>query len=214
MAFLVFEGMDGVGKSTLMRLFEDVLKKKGLYYISTREPGGTLLGESIRPLLLSDQNEDPPTTKAELLLYQAARAQHVEKKIEPALREKKWVLCDRFTASSLAFQGGGRKINSKQVKQLNKFATGGLEPDLWILLNLSSKEAIQRIERRLKKSHLELKKDRFESERQDFFEKVRDTYLKLAKKSPKKWLILDANKKSQEMLKELEERLKKDGILP
>lgn len=214
MAFLAFEGMDGVGKTTLIQLFENILQKRKFPYISTREPGGTRLGEELRSLLLSsDSKEDRLTAKAELLLYQAARAQHVESKIQPALKKNNWVLCDRFTASSLAFQAGGGKINSKDVERLNKFATEGTEPDLWVLLDLSPDEAVKRIEKRLQKSNLDLKKDHFESQGKGFFKSVRDTYLKLAKKSPNKWMILDANEDPKRMIQQLEERLKKKGYL-
>lgn len=184
MAFLVFEGLDGAGKSTLMNELVGHLKARSIEVVLTREPGGTSLGEEIRGLLLRRDGE-APTPKAELLLYEAGRAQHVELVIRPALKRKAWVICDRFTASSVAFQSGGRGISSELINELNKIATDDLQPDLWVLLDLSVQEA----ERRMQGREL----DRFEVEAKDFHERVRQSYLQQAKQSPPNWLVLDAS---------------------
>ncbi|MFN7905219.1 MAG: dTMP kinase [Pseudobdellovibrionaceae bacterium] len=143
MPFIVFEGLDGSGKSSLINVFEDDLKNKGISYVRTREPGGTGLGEEIRNLILRHSSE-PPTPRTELLLYQASRSQHVDLLIRPHIEKGDWVLCDRFTASSLAFQGAARGISYQDVVNLNRFATNSLQPDLTVLLDLSVNEAKNR----------------------------------------------------------------------
>ena len=135
MAFIVFEGIDGSGKSTLIGSLVERLKEKELRYKLTREPGGTPLAEEIREMLLRTEGESP-IPRSELLLYQAARAQHVEAVIRPSLGRKEWVLCDRYTSSTLAFQAGGREINEEQIVWLNDYATDKCYPDLWVLLDL------------------------------------------------------------------------------
>jgi dTMP kinase len=194
MAFVVFEGLDGAGKSTLINKLAERLEGASEEVVLTREPGGTELGEEVRKLLLRVDGESP-TALTELLLYEAGRAQHVEKKIQPALDRGAWVICDRFAASSVAFQAGGRALPEELIHKLNEIATSGLTPDVTVLLDLSVEEAKRRMEGR------EL--DRFEIEKQDFHQRVRDSYLSQAKKDPEKWLILDASKSVEELEKEL-----------
>lgn len=189
MAFLVFEGLDGSGKSTLMDRIDSRLQMKKVQVVRTREPGGTQLGDEIRHLILRTVGE-PPASKTELLLYQASRAQHVDKIIQPALQNKSWVLCDRFTASSVAFQSGGRSISEAEVHWLNHFSTSALEPDLTILLDLSVEESRRRQQFRQQKTGLHA--DRMEKEASDFHERVRYSFLQQARANSKSWLVLDA----------------------
>lgn len=196
MRFLAFEGLDGSGKSTLINGLRAEFEKRSIGFVLTREPGGTELGDEIRELLLRVKGE-APIPRAEALLYQAGRAQHVERLIRPALAEKKWVLSDRYAASSVAFQAGGRAINRMQIDWLNDFATGGLQPDLYVLLDLTVEESLRRLEKRGQEA------DRFEREQKKFHESVRQTYLSLAKERPQSWLVLSASDKSEDLLAQL-----------
>lgn len=205
MGFLVFEGLDGVGKSTLIQHMEKFLNQKGIPYLSTQEPGGTPLGDEIKKLLLSKESE-PPVRKAEILLYEASRAQHIEKKIKPALKEKKWILCDRFTVSSVAFQSGGRGLLKKDVVWLNEFVCD-VKPNLWVYLDLSLNQRVNRALKRKKE------KDRMEEENGDFYNRVRLSYLDWIQENKKDWLILDACKRPKEILEDLIRELKKRGLL-
>lgn len=203
MAFIVFEGLDGSGKSSLMGKLQDELLKRKISFIKTREPGGTSLGDEIRQLILRTEGQ-APTPRTELLLYEASRAQHVDCVILPALKLNQWVLCDRYTASSLAFQAGGREISEDWVNRLNDFATNQVYPDLTVLLDLSVDESRKR---RFQRSQ---NQDRMESEADTFHQKVRSAFLNLANKNPDQWLILDASKSIEnltiELLQALEEK--------
>ena len=196
MFFVVFEGLDGSGKSSLMRKLELHLKNTKIDYITTREPGGTSVGDEIREIILKKQL-NPPTARTELLLYQASRAQHVDLVIRPALTQKKWVLCDRFSASSVAFQGGRRGISIEQVEWLNQFSTNELEADLTVLLDLSVEESKKRRQNREQSTGSE--SDRIESEADTFHEKVRQGFLNQACRSPSKWLVLNASLSPDEL---------------
>ena len=184
MPFIAFEGLDGSGKSTLIGSLAEKLKAKGQSVVVTREPGGTRLGDEIRKLLLAVR-EDPPVPRAELFLYEAARAQHVDAVIRPAIARGEWVLCDRFAASTLAFQCGGRRLEERVVGALNAIAVDGVEPDLWILLDLPVEESLKRRQNR------GTALDRFEREEQDFHERVRRHYLQQASKGGN-WAVIDA----------------------
>lgn len=208
--FLVFEGLDGSGKSSLMRSLEDRLNKDKISFHRTREPGGTPLGDEIREMILRTQGPNP-LPRAELLLYEASRAQHVDQVIRPKLASGEWVLCDRFAASSVAFQGGGREISEADVVTLNTFATGGLEADLTVLLDLSVEESRKR--RQSRGVALGETEDRIESEADDFHEKVRQSFLKQARANETKWLVLDASKTPQELSAELLHALIERGFL-
>lgn len=210
MAFVVFEGLDGSGKSTLIKKLSDHLKSQNIQVELTREPGGTPLAEDIRHLLLRTSGE-APTALTELLLYEASRAQHVAQKIRPALDRGAWVLCDRFTGSTLAFQCGGRGLDRTQVQTLNQIATEGLEPDLWVLLDLSLEESLRRRQHRDDSGEKAL--DRFELEQQQFHQRVRDYYLRLAKEQPQKWLVLNAEASPDQVYAELTSRLRQGGWL-
>lgn len=201
MRFLAFEGLDGSGKSTLMQGLRSEFGKRGLPYVDTREPGGTPLGDKIRQMLLTVEGV-APVPRAEALLYQADRAQNVETLIKPALAKGTWVISDRFAASSVAFQTGGRAIEREQVDWLNQFATAGLEPDLYVLLDLTVEESMKRLSRRGQDI------DRFEREKSDFHERVRQAYLQMAKASPERWLVLDASDRPENLQKKLIDTLK------
>ena len=194
MAFIVFEGLDGSGKSTLIRGLAEELKSRGIEFVLTREPGGTPLGEEIRQLLLRTEGE-APTPLCELFLYQAIRAQHVEKKILPELKKGRWVISDRYSASTWAFQAGGRQIEDAMIEKLNEFATGDCQPHLWVLLDLTTEEANRRMNLRGPDN-----KDRFEVEKHPFHERVRKKYLEIAKKQPN-WFCLPSSD-TPEALKE------------
>lgn len=201
MAFLAFEGMDGAGKSSLISLLEKELQNRGLRFVKTREPGGTPLAEEIRQMLLK-KTGDTPTPRAELLLYEAGRAQHVDQVIKPALKAGHWVLCDRFAASSLAFQCGGRGLPRDMVDTFNVFATDGVMPDLNILLDVPVETGLDRM-------NLRKELDRFESEKKDFHERVRRFYLSEAERDPSVWHVIDSSQGTpQDSFKHLLELLK------
>lgn len=198
--FLVFEGLDGSGKSTLIRAISEVLKKSQQKLILTREPGGTPLAEEIRSLILRTGSE-VPVPQTELLLYAASRAQHVAQVIQPALTRGEWVLCDRFSASTVAFQCFARKLARPEVEWLNQFAQQGTSPDLYILLDLTVDESRRRLDGRV--DSLGQKSDRMELENRQFHEAVRQGYLAQAKEDPTHWLVLDATKSPEELLTEV-----------
>ncbi|MCX7654641.1 MAG: dTMP kinase [Fervidobacterium sp.] len=168
--FVSFEGIDGCGKSTQVELFTEYLKSKNLDFVKVREPGGTELGEKIRQLLINQQM----CARSELLLFLASRAQLVEEIIKPALRNKKVVVADRFAHSSLAYQGCGRELGIDTVQLLNDFATDKVYPDIVFFIDVSVDIAMSRIKN--------TQKDRIEREERDFWEKIRDCYIELAKK--------------------------------
>lgn len=210
MRFIVFEGLDGSGKSSLMRALEAELEKRSIQFHRTREPGGTPLGDEIRNMIL--RKEGPaPSPRTELLLYEASRAQHVEQVIRPKLAKGEWVLCDRFAASSVAFQGGGREISEEHVISLNNFATGGLHADLTVLLDLSVEESRKR--RQGRGAQTGESEDRIESEADSFHEKVRQSFLKQAKADPQGWLVLDAQLTPEQLFVKLMDALLVKKIL-
>ncbi|KHD87445.1 MAG: thymidylate kinase [Bdellovibrio sp. ArHS] len=210
MKFLVFEGLDGSGKSSLMRSLEAELVRRGIAFCRTREPGGTPLGDEIRNMILRTEGASP-LPRTELLLYEASRAQHVEQVIRPALAQGTWVLCDRFTASSVAFQGGGRDISEKDVMALNDFATGGLKPHLTVLLDLSVEES--RARRQGRGAANGESEDRIESEADSFHEKVRQSFLKQARAEADAWLVLNAQETPEVLFQQLLKALAEKNIL-
>lgn len=205
MAFIVFEGLDGSGKSTLMNRLSQTLKDRNIDHDLTREPGGTDLGDKLRDLIMS-KSDHAPTSRAELLMYEASRAQLVETWIKPRLEKGRWVMSDRFAASSLAFQAGGRSIAESDVIWLNQFATFGLEPDLYILLDVTVEESKRR--RKHRQDTTGVGEDRIEAEKDDFHSRVRDGFLKLAKQNPKQWFVLSAELSTEKMLEQVVQRLK------
>ncbi len=167
--FITLEGVEGVGKSTNLALISEFVKSGGYDVLVTREPGGTALGERVREILL-DKDEHGMTPMAELLLMFAARAQHVEEVIKPALARGIWVVSDRFTDSSYAYQGGGRQLGSDAVAALERQVLGGFRPDLVIILDLDVQAGLERASK-------VSEADRFESEEREFFERVRAAFV-------------------------------------
>lgn len=204
MAFLAFEGIDGSGKSTLIQRLYKELKSQAIPAVITREPGGTPLSEELREILIRVEG-DTPTPRTESLLYQAARAQHVDRVIRPAVESGQWVLCDRFTASTLAFQSGGRGVSESEIHWLNQYSTGGLLPDLNILLDLSPEMGRQR--RMNRYSQNQDHQDRFEREEEVFHNRVRDHYLKQAQEAPNQWVVLSAEVTPEEIYQNLRSQL-------
>ena len=182
--FITFEGIEGVGKSTNIAHFTRAIEKRGHTVLTTREPGGTPLAERIRDLV-AEHGDEPMPDIAELLLVFASRALHVNNLIRPALTAGTWVVCDRFTDSSRAYQGGGRGLPQEDINQLADWVHGDLRPDLTILLDAPVETGMSRAEQR---SDL----DRFEMERSEFFTRARETYLGLAVAEPDRFVIVDA----------------------
>jgi len=183
--FISIEGVEGVGKSTNIEYIESLLARHGIEYVSTREPGGTPLAEKIRGLLL-DRDGGAMEPMTELLLMFAARVQHVQEFIRPNLAAGKWVVCDRFTDSSYAYQGGGRQLGLDAVARLEAFALGDFRPDLTLVLDLP-------VEQGLKRASDRSTEDRFELEDVEFFNRVRQTFLTLAAKDGR-YHVVDASR--------------------
>lgn len=186
--FITIEGSEGVGKSTQVGALRDFLAAKGHEVVVTREPGGTLRAEGIRALLLNATDEPMPAT-CELLLVFAARSTHLQNLIVPALERGAWVVCDRFTDATYAYQGGGRGVDAAQIALLETLVQGALRPDLTLLLDTSTQIAMERAQRRNQERGAA---DRFEVERADFFERVRITYLERAGREPDRFCVIDA----------------------
>jgi len=180
--FITLEGGEGVGKSTNLDFAAERLRQAGLEVVTTREPGGTPLAEAIRSLLL-DVRDEPMDELAELLLVFAARAQHLARVVKPALARGAWVLCDRFTDATYAYQGGGRGLDEDVIAALEATVQQGLQPDLTLYLDLPLEVAEARLGGR--------ERDRFEREERGFFQRVREAYLARAAKSPR-FRIIDA----------------------
>jgi dTMP kinase len=189
--FLTLEGAEGVGKSTNIEFITQYLEQRGIDYVLTREPGGTQLGERIRELLLA-VHEESMSELTELLLVFAARAQHLDKIIEPALAAGKWVVCDRFTDATFAYQGAGRGLSMETIGELESMVQGELRPDLTLILDLDPEIGMQRASNRG-----EL--DRFEREQMSFFRHVRQGYLDIAQAEPERCTVIDAAKSLEDV---------------
>ncbi|SNS45694.1 thymidylate kinase [Anaerovirgula multivorans] len=196
--FISIEGLDGAGKSTQMAFMEKFFQQRGFEVLLTREPGGTIIGEKIRDIILDRQHQEMADT-TEALLYAASRAQHVKELIVPALQEEKVVLCDRFVDSSIAYQGGARGLGQEAVKAINDFATQGLKPDLTIFFDISPETSLKRIDSK--------KVDRLEQEKIDFHMTVYNTYLDLAKKDPSRMKVVKADRGITAISKDIEDLL-------
>jgi len=183
--FITIEGVEGVGKTTNIAFIENYFKQAGQDIILTREPGGTPLSEKIRDLLL-DARQTSMADDTELLLMFAARAQHLKEKINPALETGQWVICDRFTDATYAYQGGGRGIDKGRIASLEDWVQADLRPDMTLLLDLPVAEGLLRAGQRSAP-------DRFEQEKQAFFERVRASYLEMASQAPARYRIIDAS---------------------
>jgi dTMP kinase len=198
--FITFEGLDGCGKSTQAEKLATVLREQGFQVLVTREPGGTATGEKIRHLLL-DTSTAGLSPFAELALMFASRAQHNEEVIQPALAQGQVVLCDRFTDSTEAYQGGGRKLGSEPVLALHRILFGDLKPDLTILMDSDIAASVERARRRNRRRDPTGRgenENRFEQESRAFFGRVRNTYLAIAAREPGRVVVVDARGSADE----------------
>ncbi|MEN8212752.1 MAG: dTMP kinase [Pseudomonadota bacterium] len=198
-SFITFEGIEGAGKSSNIRYAESLLKNAGKPVMVTREPGGTPLGEALRELLLGHQHEGM-SFKTELLLMFAARAQHLDSKIMPAIERGEWVICDRFTDATYAYQGGGRCLDTAAIALLENLVQGRRRPDMTILLDLPVALGLERAGNRSAP-------DRFERERHDFFERVRAAYLEIAGREPQRVKLVDASLPLEQVQQQIAEIL-------
>lgn len=194
--FITFEGIEGCGKTTQIRLLAESLQQSGKEVLLTREPGGCPIADKIRSILL-DADNSAMTPKAELLLYAAARAQHSDEVIRPALAGGKIVLCDRFTDATSAYQGCGRGLDQGLISDLNAIATGGCVPDLTVLIDcpveLGLERAMARIEAGSAADRNHLREERFERESLEFHQRVRDGYLRLAATHTDRFIVIDGS---------------------
>jgi dTMP kinase len=205
--FITIEGLDGCGKSTQLEKLARALRAEGLQAVVTREPGGTATGEKIRNVLL-DTGTSNLSPFAELALMFASRSQHIKEVIQPALAEGKVVLCDRFTDSSEAYQGGGRKLGSEPVRALHKILCGNLQPDLTILMDSDVAASVERARRRNRArtsegKEFESDENRFEQESRAFFGRVRAAYLAIAQREPQRVAVVDARGNAEETHKQI-----------
>jgi len=192
--FITFEGIDGAGKSTHLDWLSNYLRSQGHSVVVTREPGGTPLGEKLREILLNQ----PMHLETEALLMFAARREHLDKVIRPALAAGKWVISDRFTDASFAYQGGGRGLDENKLVALEQWVQEGLQPDLTLLFDVPVEVSRQRLA-----NNVSL--DRFEQEKQDFFQRVRENYLSRARQFPSRFRVIDSSRSLDEIQKSLEE---------
>lgn len=199
--FITFEGIDGAGKSTQIGSLAALAGVRGREVLVTREPGGTPLGEKIRGLLLNDEMG----LDAETLLFFAARAEHVKAKIRPALERGMWVLSDRFTDATYAYQVGGKAMSAERVEALERWTLGGFKPDLTVLFDLSPETAARRRARR--EDEIQAAADRFERESIAFFSRVREAYLARAEREPSRFLIVDAEAAQEAIAEKIRERV-------
>jgi dTMP kinase len=191
-AFITFEGIDGCGKSTQLRLLAAELRESGLNVLTTREPGGTTLGQRLRAALLDVEEQVDPL--AELLVFAADRAQHVRTVLRPALADDKIVLSDRYADATAAYQGSGRGFKPELIKEIVQLATDSLTPDLTLLFDLTVAESVVRTRRRLAAK----RSDRLDSENVEFHERVRNAYLEIAKTNPERVRVIDARGSAQQ----------------
>ncbi|MGX5724993.1 dTMP kinase [Metapseudomonas otitidis] len=198
--FITLEGPEGAGKSTNRDFIASRLRERGVEVLLTREPGGTPLAERIRELLLAPSDESM-AVDTELLLMFAARAQHLDRVIRPALEAGQVVLCDRFTDATYAYQGGGRGVSMARIAELERFVQGGLRPDLTLVFDLPVEVGLQRAAARGRL-------DRFEQEDRSFFDAVRQTYLERAAQAPERYRVIDAAKPLADVQRYL------DALLP
>lgn len=193
--FVTLDGVEGAGKSTQLEPLAEWLRGRGVDVLTTREPGGSRLGESIRELLLTP-SPDPMAADTETLLMFAARSEHLRQLIRPALAAGRWVLCDRFTEATYAYQGGGRGIETSRIRVLEQWLQGELRPDMVLLLDLPEQVGLERARRRGRV-------DRFEGEKREFFRRVRADYLRQAHDAPQRFRVVDASGQVDEVQRAL-----------
>jgi len=197
--FVTFEGTDGSGKTTQIKMLYEFLQEKGYVVLLTREPGGTSISDSIRELLLDPKNSEmKPET--EVLLYAASRAQHVREKIIPALAQGKIVLCDRFVDASIAYQGYGLELPLDEIVNINRFATGGLQPDLTYFLDLPSEVSRERLEKRFSVYE---GPDRIESKPAEYHEKVKQGFAAICREYEERIVKIDAARDIESIQEEI-----------
>ena len=194
--FITFEGGEGCGKSTQIRILAERLRAAGREVLLTREPGGTTLAEKIRSLV-REESDDPPNSRAETLLFLASRAQVVENVIRPALAAGTWVLCDRFADSTFAYQGYGRGLDLASLKELNSFATGGLVPDRTVLLEVSPEVSAKRM--RAREAATNTDADRMEKAGDGFHSRLKQGFLELAAMEPERFAVIPADGSVEEV---------------
>lgn len=199
--FITFEGVDGAGKSTHLAWFADALRQRGLDVVVTREPGGTPLGEQLREILLNQ----PMSIGTEAMLMFAARLEHIEQVIKPALRADKWVISDRFSDASFAYQGGGRGLDWDKLTQLEQWVHPDLQPDLTLFFDVPVEVARQRLRMSVRAGANNVSLDRFEQEQSDFFERVRAGYHKRVQQNPQRYVVIDAAQPLESVKHKLEE---------
>lgn len=199
--FITLEGGEGAGKTTNLSFIQQYLQSQGISVIVTREPGGTMLAEKLRHLLLENQGENI-SEKTELLLMFSARCQHIYNVISPALERGDWVLCDRFTDATYAYQGGGRGVDTHLIAWLEQYVQSGLQPDLTLLFDVPVELGMQRAKRR---GSL----DRFESEQLSFFNRVKEAYLERMHQHPERIRIIDATKPLESVQHDIGQLLEK-----
>jgi dTMP kinase len=199
--FIVFEGGDGAGKSTQVTLLRAALERAGRHVTVTRQPGGTPLGQQIRDLVLHGEHVAP---RAEALLFAADKAHHVDMLIQPALQRGEVVISDRYTDSSVAYQGAGRDLGAQEVHDLNMWAVQDLVPDLTVVIDISAEEG----RRRRGEVH-----DRLEAEKDDFHEAIRQHFLSMAQGNPERYLIVDGTALPEQVHAEVMNRLEKLGVV-
>ena len=203
--FITFEGIDGSGKTTQINLLEAKLSQQGISTLILREPGGTKLSEKIRGILLDSENINL-SPSAESLLFVAARTQLMEEKIKPSLERNQFVICDRYSDSTVAYQGYGRGLNVEYLEELNKFATDSIQPDITIILDIDPKKAAIRMASDVP--------DRLESTGINFFLRVREGYYEIARQNPHRCVIIDGSQSESEVfelvLKEVNNKLLKE----
>lgn len=193
--FITIEGTEGVGKTTNIEFIKQWLTHQSIPFVNTREPGGTPLAEEIRQVLLSNRDE-AVCSKAELLMMFAGRAQHIDQLIEPQLAAGKWVLCDRFTDATYAYQGAGREMGNDLIASLETMVQGKMRPDLTLILDIPVEQGLERAGQRSEP-------DRFELEQTDFFNRVRTAYLTMAADQPQRYRVIDASLSLIEVQKQI-----------
>lgn len=212
--FITIEGGEGSGKSTLLNQISETLTSRGLEVVKTREPGGTKLGETIRGWLLNPDVDHSIGSQAELLLFLAARAQHIEELIRPSLEAGKVVLCDRFNDSTIAYQGAARNLDTKYVQRLCHMVCGNIEPQLTLFLDVDPKVGLLRSQK-LDKEHASSGQfDRIEAEKIEFHERVLEAFRALAKREPFRIYRIDANKTKEAVFKEAMRAIEELILLP
>jgi dTMP kinase len=212
---ITFEGPEGSGKTTQVQALHDYLRGRGYDVLVTREPGGTPIGDQIRRILLDPENREM-LPEAEILLFSASRAQLVGQVIRPALQRGSIVLCDRFADSTLAYQGYGRGLDLDRLRLITEFATGGLEPDLTIYLDLDVEEGLRR--KRLAGAAGQESWNRLDRQELEFHQRVRRGYLELAATHAERWFVVDASRPADVVQEEIRRRvdalLEERGVLP